>query len=282
MINRLRDTYTQVDNRFLNKSHVSLKAKWLYAFMCSKPDNWKFSIYWLTTQLKEWEKSIREWIKEIEWEGYLLKSPIKWENNNFCWWEWIINPSEEDLKNSQNRKCLKQEVPILGSSKNRQDISNNKYSNTKSSNNIYILSFQEFWEKYPKHTNKKETLVEWERATHKDTPENIIKWLDNYLVCKKVKEWYIKEPHRWLKHELWNDVYEEEKPTKKEEVKHVDIPEEIKWKDSLVTSFLYDKMTYDKEKKVYLSKDWEEHVVYSENWNYIFLPKHLHNKYFNS
>lgn len=138
MINRLRGKYTQVDNNVLNEK-ISLKAKWLYAFLCSKPDNWEFSYSWLIFQLKEWEKSIRSAVKELVDLGVLLRITKRKEKWCFKWWDWIINPTQEDLNkykdpNGQNRKYPKPEVPETGSSQNGKDISNTNISNTNINN----------------------------------------------------------------------------------------------------------------------------------------------------
>lgn len=138
MINRLKENYTQVDNIVLNNKDLSLKSKWLYAFLCSKPDNWQFSYAWLTHQLQEWEKALRSAIKELVDFNILLRIPKKDDKNNFSWWDWIINPTKEDLENHKDptRKTPTKEVPKTASTQNGNLISNNNLSKTKISNNI--------------------------------------------------------------------------------------------------------------------------------------------------
>jgi len=99
MVNRLQDNYTIVYNKILNNPDLSLKAKGLYAFLCSKPPSWKFSYDGLSAQLKEGKKAIRSAVKELVEAKVLIRVPIKDENNFWCGYEWIINPTEEDLKN---------------------------------------------------------------------------------------------------------------------------------------------------------------------------------------
>lgn len=98
MINRLQDNYTVVMNKVLNDKNMSLKAKGLYAFLCSKPSEWNFSYDGLTHQLKEGEKSIRSGIKELVEHGLLIRVPKKNKEGEFKGWNWILHPTEEDLE----------------------------------------------------------------------------------------------------------------------------------------------------------------------------------------
>ena len=50
--------FTQVPNQIINDERVSLKAKGLYLYFVSKPDNWQFSLNGMASQLKESKPSI--------------------------------------------------------------------------------------------------------------------------------------------------------------------------------------------------------------------------------
>ncbi len=196
MINRLRDNFTMVDNEVLNSNELSLKAKWLYAFMCSKPNDWKFSYDWLKHQLQEWEKAIRTAIKELVDYWILLRYSIK-ENWKFIGWDWIINPTEKDkkwkidpLQNSQNRKLPKQELPQMGTSQNGKEISNTNLSNNKiSNNNIYKgIDFEKLKEEYKflNHKDIEELFLEFLEIREKKKAINTERAIK--LLLKKL-EW---------------------------------------------------------------------------------------------
>lgn len=99
MINRLNGNYTIVANIVANNKELSLKAKGLYLFLCSKPENWKFSYAGLSSQLLESEKVLRPIVKELVEHKLLVRYSIKEANGAFNGYCWIINPNEEDLKN---------------------------------------------------------------------------------------------------------------------------------------------------------------------------------------
>ena len=69
--------YTVISNHVLQNNNLSLKAKGLYAFMWSLPDTWDYSVSVLTKVLKEGRDAINEALKELEREGYLVRSILR-------------------------------------------------------------------------------------------------------------------------------------------------------------------------------------------------------------
>jgi len=65
--------YGMTPNNLLNHKGISLKAKGLFAFMQSKPEDWKFSGKLIATQCKESVDSILSGLKELEDFGYLVR-----------------------------------------------------------------------------------------------------------------------------------------------------------------------------------------------------------------
>ena len=57
--------FTQISNEILNATDLSLKAKGLYAFMLSKPNDWHFTAHSMEKQLSEERKSILRILKEL-------------------------------------------------------------------------------------------------------------------------------------------------------------------------------------------------------------------------
>lgn len=75
-INR-RNNFTMVSNHVLRNENLSLKAKGLYAYMWSLPDSWDYSVAGLTKVLKEGKSAINEALKELEHEGYLVRTILR-------------------------------------------------------------------------------------------------------------------------------------------------------------------------------------------------------------
>jgi len=65
--------YVVMSNVFLQRKDLSIKAKGLLAYMLSLPDDWKFTVGGLTSQLKECKSSVAAILDELERNGYLRR-----------------------------------------------------------------------------------------------------------------------------------------------------------------------------------------------------------------
>lgn len=77
-----RANYTVISNNVLENENLSLKAKGLFAVMWSKPDTWEYSVAGLEKQLKEGKDAINAALKELENEGYLVRTILR-KNGKF-------------------------------------------------------------------------------------------------------------------------------------------------------------------------------------------------------
>ena len=63
--------FTQISNQLANSKTISSKAKGIYLFMFSKPDNWTFTINSMSKQLKEGRESIMSGLQELKKTGWI-------------------------------------------------------------------------------------------------------------------------------------------------------------------------------------------------------------------
>jgi hypothetical protein len=80
---KIQRFFGAVPNELLNNPDISFKAKGLYAYLNSKPDNWDFSVEGISAQVKEGIDSVRAGIHELEKSGYLRR--IKYQNEKGYW-----------------------------------------------------------------------------------------------------------------------------------------------------------------------------------------------------
>lgn len=80
---KIQRFFGAVPNDLLNNPEISFKAKGLYAYLNSKPDNWDFSVEGIASQVKEGVDSVRVGIHELEKFGYLKR--IKHQNEKGHW-----------------------------------------------------------------------------------------------------------------------------------------------------------------------------------------------------
>ena len=67
------DNYVSIHKGALENPRLSFKAKGLWAYCMSRPDDWTFHVSHLSTVSKDGEDAIYSAIKELEKEGYITK-----------------------------------------------------------------------------------------------------------------------------------------------------------------------------------------------------------------
>ena len=117
--------FGRTPNGLLNDKSISLKAKGLFAFIESKPDDWDFSVEALKHLLKESTEAIISGLHELEQSGYLVRNKYhgksgKWEieyilydkptNNDEPYMEnpYMVNPYIENPLNNKRKNTNKE------------------------------------------------------------------------------------------------------------------------------------------------------------------------------
>lgn len=68
--------FTTIDNAILNDKLVSWKAKGLFTYLWSKPDNWNYSVKEVSKHAKDGRDSTSDGVQELEEHGYLKREQI--------------------------------------------------------------------------------------------------------------------------------------------------------------------------------------------------------------
>lgn len=106
-IKKQKINFTQVSNIVLNDNRLSAKAKGVYAYIFSKPDNWDFSIERTSKDFTDGYKAISSGIKELEVLGYIER---KKQNNGRNTYYIYQEPQggEQTAKRADSQKGKKQ------------------------------------------------------------------------------------------------------------------------------------------------------------------------------
>lgn len=86
--------YTTICNVALRDKRLSLKAKGLYAFISSLPDEWDFTVKGLEAVLKEAHGSIQTALIELEECGYLKRVQHREKKGHFGSVDYILTEGE--------------------------------------------------------------------------------------------------------------------------------------------------------------------------------------------
>lgn len=143
----IKNRYGTIPNDLLNSIHISFKAKGMYAYIQSKPDNWEFSAERISKQVKEGLPSVISALKELENFGYLARN--RYQNNKGFWVvDYLLYeiPIEENLitgKPNEENPNIGKTSDISNKDYSKKDISNNKERVVKASFAEMVLPFKE-------------------------------------------------------------------------------------------------------------------------------------------
>jgi len=129
----IKNRYGVIPNHLLNDSDISFKAKGIYAYIQSKPEDWDFSAERISNQTKEGLSSVKSALIELENKGYLNREKHK-NSKGFWEIEYILfenpvvdnppldnppleNPTVENHTNNSKQDYSKKDI-------SKQDISN--------------------------------------------------------------------------------------------------------------------------------------------------------------
>lgn len=116
--------FTQVKNKVLEDKNLSMKAKGLFAYLYSKPDEWDFSGDRIVKDCKDGRKSIFAGLKELEENGYLTRSKNADGRVNY-----YISHSKKP-KSQKGHQGSKKPVDHFGKVPKRQSAEKGSISNT--------------------------------------------------------------------------------------------------------------------------------------------------------
>lgn len=82
--------YVVINKTALNDPNLSYKAKGIFVYLMSKPDDWVCKVEDLKNHAIDGRDSVYNGLKELRAHGYMIKQPIKNEKNIIIRWEEIL------------------------------------------------------------------------------------------------------------------------------------------------------------------------------------------------
>ncbi len=131
--------FTLVPNNIINDKTISLKAKGIYLFLVSKPDNWHFSVDRISSQNSDGEASVKSALKELENKRFLKRVQV---NKRGIFGENYYIVYDEPYPLDENRLTVpSDENPLADnpSAENQPTLVNTDLVNQERENNITSL-----------------------------------------------------------------------------------------------------------------------------------------------
>jgi hypothetical protein len=99
---KILNRYGVVPNDVLNNPKLSLKAKGLFAYIQSKPDDWNFSKDRIKNDSTDGRDGIMSGLQELEAQGYLERKKFKNEKGQWEHEYVLYEIASEDIPSSEN------------------------------------------------------------------------------------------------------------------------------------------------------------------------------------
>lgn len=188
-IRKVESNFTQVSNNPLNDKRLSWKAKGIFAYLYSKPDDWDFSSDRMKYDSSDGRESLLAGLKELEVNGYLIRKKLPSGKVEYTL---DYNPkSEKPIQASEP----KSENPTMGKSlhgKTRPisntERTNNTEADTKIKDAVYTDErFHNVWTLYPRKTGKGGAWKSWQKL--KVTNEMYLKMCRSIELYSKTPQW---------------------------------------------------------------------------------------------
>lgn len=124
------DNYTIVSNEIFRRDDVSARAKGIYAYIMTLPDDWKLYKSELYTHFTEGRDAIDKAFKELENLGYIMMEKEKDEKGRYIGWDYRIIESIENSDSLKNRlsENPKSENPQLLNTNNNKELKEQIYT----------------------------------------------------------------------------------------------------------------------------------------------------------
>jgi hypothetical protein len=219
--------YTIIDNRTINDDRLSWDALGLLTWLLSKPDHWTVRAIALQSIRKAGKHLIKRLLKELEDAGYLTRNQIRAENGT-----WLLESVVREVSNQcgkpalVSRKSASQcgltgtaepapdNPPLVSTELASTEIVN---KNTelelnpfvrKKTGTIVVNAWDQFWNLYPKKTEKKAAAKAWQKLKPDlELQTTILARLKTFISTdwRGVEKGFIPNPATWLNDSKWEN-----------------------------------------------------------------------------
>lgn len=205
--------FTVLYNSMVKDDRLPLEAKGLFAYIMSRPPDWKFTVSGLAASTKTGKDKVRRILAQLEQVGYLLRAQGHQENGTFGANVYVLQDFAPPLSgNTDNGESRQREKPMPGFATQP----NKDYNQVKiiippiSPNGVsQDATFAAFWDAYPKHKDKQKARRAWAKIKPDAALLEII--LRAVKAQAAGEDWtrdggrYVPYPSTWLNGRRWED-----------------------------------------------------------------------------
>ena len=207
IIKEYTNKFTVISNNEVQDKRLSWKARGIFSYLWSMPDNWDFYETEVAKHAPDGRDSLRSGLMELEEHGYLKRERVR-NKGQFGGTAWIIpdNPTpktenqtpmlENPTQGSPMLENPTQENPTLQNKYHTKDLPNkgltHKQANACSADADLSVSFNKLWNLYPKKQGKKDAFRHykaWRKKSKDNTDDYLLRKLNEYKAYLSANQW---------------------------------------------------------------------------------------------
>lgn len=108
------DKQTSIKTKILEEQSLSYRAKGIYSYLVSRPENWKYNMQNLINTSTDGRESVQKGIKELEKIGLLKRIKSQNLKGKFVSWDWEIYDTYSIPISTDERENHQSEKPSNG------------------------------------------------------------------------------------------------------------------------------------------------------------------------
>lgn len=214
IIKEYTNKFTVISNNEVQDKRLSWKARGIFSYLWSMPDNWDFYETEVTKHAPDGRNSLRTGLKELEKYGYLRRERVR-VNGHLGGTAWFLTdspkPKAEDktlmsenqtpMSENHTQGFLMSENHTYGDATvqnkyHTKDLPNkgltNKQANACSADADLSVSFNKLWNLYPKKQGKKDAFRHykaWRKKSKDNTDDYLLRKLNEYKSYLSANQW---------------------------------------------------------------------------------------------
>lgn len=205
--------FTVLYNSMVRDDRLPLEAKGLFAYIISRPPDWKFTVSGLAYSTKTSKDKVRRILSQLEKVGYLIREQGHKENGTFGGNIYVLQDFAPPLsENTDNGETRQREKPLTAfPTEPNKDINPVKIILPPISPKgaSQDATFDTFWQAYPKHKDKQKARRAWGKLKPDAALlETILRAIETQSASEdwtKDEGKYIPYPSTWLNGHRWED-----------------------------------------------------------------------------
>ena len=197
IFNELKN-FQNIPRELIFDSSLSDRARFVFCFMVSKPDDWQFFLEPMAKEIGYSVETLRKYIKELVESGWIVKGEQERDKGVFGATSYTLRANKKSCtENTDTENFRHGKIPT----QHNRDVIQKKEE--KKERNDYPDDFEEAFALYRRKGNKKEAYVEWKKLDQR-AKEMVFKHIPHYVAVKELC--YQKDFVRYLKNNLYMDI----------------------------------------------------------------------------